>query len=140
MQIRDHHFLANPWSDPITFYENLVHYKEGWAAAENNLGAAYHKRGDFDKALEHYRAAIALNGSIPDPHYNIARLLPYRKTGMPVQEVIYELKRAIEIDPDYFLAYKYLGDVYAMLGDQEQADANHAKAEEIKNRNMHNAP
>jgi len=128
------------WSDPITFYENLVEYKEGWAAAENNLGVAYHKNGDFDKAIEHYRAAIALNDSIPDPHYNIARLLPYQKDGMPVQEAIAELERAIAIDPNYFLAYKYLGDIYAMMGDKDKAEANHAKAEAIKNRNMHNAP
>ncbi len=44
-------------------------------AAQNNLGVYYNSRGDFEKSLQAYRAAIALAPDEPLPHSNAAYVL-----------------------------------------------------------------
>ena len=49
-------------------------------------------------------------------------------------ESISLLKRAIEIDPQFAMAYAYLGRQYASLGESELGAQNIAKAYELRNR------
>ena len=49
-------------------------------------------------------------------------------------EIISLLKRAIELDPKFALAYAYLGRVYSDLGETELAAQNVAKAYELRDR------
>ena len=49
-------------------------------------------------------------------------------------ETIPLLRRAIEIDPQFAMAYSYLGRQYASLGETELGDQNIAKAYELRNR------
>ena len=49
-------------------------------------------------------------------------------------ETIPLLRRAVEIDPQFAMAYAYLGRQYASLGETELGDQNIAKAYELRNR------
>ena len=54
--------------------------------------------------------------------------------GAQTAEAISLLKRAIEIDPQFAMAYAYLGRQYASLGESELGAQNIAKAYELRNR------
>jgi len=120
------------WREPIVFYETILRYGDRSMNAYNNLGMAYAVRGDFDRAIEMYRAAIALSDTFAQPHHNIARVLlsmPEDKQNIP--EAIAELERAIEINPKFFQSYVSLAEIFSKLGNAAKSEAYQRKAEEI---------
>ena len=56
------------------------------------------------------------------------------QTRAQTVEIISLLKRAVEIDPQFAMAYAYLGRSYASLGESELGAQNIAKAYELRNR------
>jgi eukaryotic-like serine/threonine-protein kinase len=56
------------------------------------------------------------------------------QTKAQTVEIISLLKRAVEIDPQFAMAYAYLGRSYASLGESELGAQNIAKAYELRNR------
>ena len=46
------------------------------------------------------------------------------------QEAITCCEKILELDPGHYQAWKVLGDVYTLLGDQQQAEAGFRKADE----------
>ena len=65
--------------------------------------------------------------------YSAAMKALQTKGTQPV-EAVSLLKRAIEIDPKFAMAYAYLGRAYAALGESELAARNIAEAYELRNR------
>jgi eukaryotic-like serine/threonine-protein kinase len=57
-----------------------------------------------------------------------------QQRGTQTAESTSLLKRAVEIDPQFAMAYAYLGRQYASLGESELAAQNIAKAYELRNR------
>jgi eukaryotic-like serine/threonine-protein kinase len=57
-----------------------------------------------------------------------------QQSGAQTAEVVSLLKRAIEIDPKFAMAYAYLGRNYADLGESELGAQNIAKAYELRDR------
>ena len=64
--------------------------------------------------------------------YSAAMKAQQRRAQAP--EVIPLLRRAVEIDPQFAMAYAYLGRQYASLGETELGAQNIAKAYELRNR------
>jgi len=52
------------------------------------------------------------------------------------REAITFLERAVELDPQFFSAYRMLSNVYVNLGDGQAAKENSAKAFELKDRRV----
>ncbi len=57
-----------------------------------------------------------------------------QQRGAQASEAVSLLKRAIEIDPKFAMAYADLGRAYAALGESELGAQNIAKAYELRNR------
>lgn len=91
----------------------------------NFLGIAYWKKGDGQKALEHYRKAISLDNSYALAYSNLGALylsifMRSRKREDYFQSMEY-FKKAIELDPDLAVAYRGLGLGYKAIGKTEEA-------------------
>ncbi len=86
----------------------------------NFLGLAYWRKGENQKALEHYRKAISLDDSDALVHSNLGALYlsifqQSRKRADHSQSMEY-FKKAIELDPDLAAAYRGLGLAYGSIG------------------------
>jgi len=55
-------FLRNElWRDPVRFYENNIKKTSSYFRPYHNLGTAFIFKGEYEKALDAYQKAIALN-------------------------------------------------------------------------------
>ncbi len=81
---------------------------------------------DFDRAIELYEK---LNKIYPNfaPSYNYLGLAKKEK-GAHNNEIIWQLNKAIELDPNYAQAYENLGKVYYNAGNFDEAEKNALKA------------
>jgi tetratricopeptide (TPR) repeat protein len=84
------------------------------AAAQMNIGYAYLKIGEFDKAETAYRAAVADDPKSPAAHYDLAIALKMKDQLEAAQK---EFRAAIELDPSLAEAHYTLGITYWQLGD-----------------------
>ncbi|MCI5075712.1 winged helix-turn-helix domain-containing protein [Oricola sp.] len=73
-----------------------------------------------DKAMKHARRAVSLDDSLPFAHFALGRL--HTRSFSPDFEIaIAELRRAIELDPNYVDAYMFLANTYIFDGRAEEA-------------------
>lgn len=101
------------------------------------LGLAYEQLSDFEKALEAYRRAIAIqerrNSRSDTPHLYIGRLLiALGRHG----ESIAELEKAVHLKPDGHEAWTELGRAMIEAGHVEDALAPLQQAVQLKSDNM----
>ena len=82
------------------------------------LGDLETARGDDKKALEEYRAAIALRPTVPNLHYSLGHLL---WKNLQTAEARVELEKELEINPRHLGALHDLGDTYLLEHEPEKA-------------------
>jgi tetratricopeptide (TPR) repeat protein len=75
-------------------------------------------RGDDGKAIEEYRAAIALKSALPNLHYSLGHLL---WKDLKVPEARVELNAELELNPHHPGALNDLGDSYLLEHQPDQA-------------------
>ena len=87
--------MAGRMDDAIREYETAVGIKDD-SAMRTNLANAYEQVGNFDKAVENYNHALAMNPDNASAHCNLGYAL--MRQGK-VDEAIPEFMKTIEIDP-----------------------------------------
>lgn len=117
------------WSDPITFYNNILQYNQGTARVHNNLAMAYGSKNQTDLSKSHYLKAIAISDSYPQTHFNLATL--YLSLG-ETNQALSHLYRSIEINPNFFFSYRLIGEIFKQAGDTDQALEYFKKADSIE--------
>jgi len=75
-------------------------------------------KGDDGKAIEEYRAAIALKSSLPNLHYSLGHLL---WKDLKVPEARVELNAELELNPHHPGALNDLGDTYLLEHEPNKA-------------------
>jgi Flp pilus assembly protein TadD len=104
--------------------------------AQRALGYAYLEQRDFPNATEHLQAAAALGSKDPRVYFFTAELLNDRNpAAIGTPEVAQNLRRAIELDPQYADAYAMLGVSLINSGSYAQAETNLARAIALSPRN-----
>ncbi len=88
------------------------------AGAQMNIGYAYLKTGEFEKAEAAYRAAVELDPKSAASHYNLAIAL---KMKDQIEASKAEFQRALDIDPKLAEAHYSLGIADWQLGDLDGA-------------------
>lgn len=88
------------------------------ANIHNNLGVSYIKKGEVNKAMEHFQQAVAVNPQFAQAHNNLG--LSLSSSGRQDQ-AIDAFKRAISLKPDFVDAYVNLGIAYGRQGSLDQA-------------------
>jgi hypothetical protein len=101
-----------------------------YATAYNQLGYAYARTGEYDKALTAFGRYIVLMPDQPNPHDSYAEAL--RLSGR-FDEALEHYRMALKIDPTFYISQKELGETYSLMGEEETARAEYAKA-------IHDAP
>ena len=87
-------------------------------AAYVNLGAALHEGGRSDDAVEMYQKALRLNANMPQIENNIAKSYLEKEDN---EEAKSHLRKALQLDPDYYKAMNNLATVLAFEGDYENS-------------------
>ncbi|MBV71260.1 MAG: hypothetical protein CMH52_07910 [Myxococcales bacterium] len=96
------------WDDAIKVYESLVsnimYVTPGHG--HNNLGWAWYKRGNLDKASRHFRMAINLAPQLCVAQNNLGLVMLKQKN---LRRAVKYLRRAIKKCPNYAEPYYHLG-------------------------------
>ena len=88
-------------------------------------GVEAYQRGDFDRAIQDYDKAIALNPDDAIAYYN--RGIAYGAKG-DYARVIHDYDKAIALNPDLAEAYNNRGNAYRAKGDYGRAIQDYGKA------------
>ena len=127
--------MEKKWDKGIKVLEEALALVDFDPEVWNFLGFAYWRKGEDQKALEHYRKAIALDDSDALVYSNLGALYlsifqRSRKREDHFQSMEY-FKKAIELDPDLAAAYKGLGACYGIRGQTKEAISILEKALEL---------
>jgi tetratricopeptide (TPR) repeat protein len=116
------------WTNSETVWTRVLQIDSNSWAAHNNLGNVFSERGESDLAISHFRQAIALNPSYPDPYNNLGYELAAEGE---LDEAIAMYERAIRIQPRFADAETNLGNALAMQGNYPMAITHYRRAAEI---------
>jgi tetratricopeptide (TPR) repeat protein len=108
---------------------------ENDVSAHYGLGAVYYERGDYVKAGEAYKKAIAIDPNFAKAHYNLGNV--YDKQG-DYAEAIEAYKKTIAIDPNFASAYYNLGLAYDKQGNNVKAGDAYKKAAQLGDKDAQN--
>lgn len=109
---------AGAWRNDLALFSRAVEVQPRSALAHTNLAGVYRLQGDDDAALEHYRQALALDGSNYIIQYNIAQI--HRKQG-DIRSAIAALRASLDSHANYARSLELLGellDVQAYTADK----------------------
>jgi len=95
----------------IEHFKRAVQLKPGYAPAYNNLGTAYLRENDWDRAIKIFEA-VSKDLLYATPHYPLTNLgyAYYNKRDFGQAETYY--RKALEIEPHYINALLGLGRTY----------------------------
>ena len=112
--------------DAIAETERSVQLDPTLVRAHINLIILYGRTGNFEKAEQHYQAAVRLNpNQFPDAYYNYGVLLLEQGKKEEAEKAF---RRALEIDPSYAAAHNDLGYVLQLQGKWSEAMGEYRKA------------
>ena len=134
--------------------KSILQRREDYARQFNgNPGQFYMERGEFDKAIERFRYEIdhpdkhISNTARADIHWKLAMAwlhLPPDKNGATftldartlqscrhIPEVIAELEKTLQDNPDYYWAHAALAFIYRYQGNSQMADFHDKKVNDI---------
>jgi tetratricopeptide (TPR) repeat protein len=110
--------------DRIEGWSHLVALDPSDGLAHLNLAAYLAMAGQAERAISHYRQAIATAGNHPSAHYNLAILLEARGD---TTDAIAQYREAIRVRPEHAGAHNNLGGLLAARGQRDDA-ATHYRA------------
>jgi tetratricopeptide (TPR) repeat protein len=120
------------WQDNVTLWTHALQVTPDNSTAETNLGSALTDARQFDEALFHYRAALAISPLDPVANLDVGFL--EAKQG-DFQGAIAQYQRVIDTTQKPDLKRKALvnlGYVYRDMGDMEKARASFAQAKAMQ--------
>ena len=114
------------WQDSETFWKHIIKSFPGrMYFAHNNLGVLYSKRGLYDKALEEYEKALAINPTYATAHNNLGVL--YSMRGL-YDKALEEYEKALASNPNFAEAHTNRGNAYFRKGEYDKALEEYEKA------------
>jgi Flp pilus assembly protein TadD len=109
----------------ITEFQEILARQPENVVANRGLGYEALQKGDWDKAGDHFRRAVAQDVKDPQVHYLLAMMMS--RKGMSsgnkanVDAIKKELATAIALEPNYADAYNLLGMTLAFAGEKQEA-------------------
>lgn len=113
------HRQVGYWHDTISLFTHAAEVSDDNSVALENLGSAYARRGEFDKAIDYLQDAVRVSSSYWVAYNNLGNVLS--QVGR-YDEAMRAYSRAIELKPDYAMAHFNLGLLYmSAYGDMTKA-------------------
>jgi tetratricopeptide (TPR) repeat protein len=106
-------------------FEECVSILPTYVEAYEELGLAWHRMGNPDKALQYYERVLKLNSKKAATYSNMAIIFFERKDYARALELH---KKAVSLDPNFENGYLNIGSIYGQQGDYAQAIENFEKA------------
>ena len=88
------------WREALFRFQRARQLDPGMTRVLNNLAVAYEAVGDFDRALEHYKLALAADPGNRDLKKNYARFVEFYQSFRPAGEAGDEAAEGEEEDPE----------------------------------------
>lgn len=130
------HWLAGWWLQldrsqtqrAIAMFEQTMKIDPQFADAYNEAAYCYARQGNFDKAFADIKRYTELVPNEPNPQDSFAEIS--RMSGR-FEDALTHYRMSLKIDPSFHESQLGLGDTYALMGDQQKARAEYAKAIEV---------
>ena len=113
------------WKDSITLFERTLAVTKGNWVIHYNLGCLLVKRGEIDRAVEHYVESVRINPSYAEARTNLGSAL-YQEGRS--SEALVQFEAALRIDPNLALPHQNIGWILAARGELEGADPHYREA------------
>jgi len=129
---------ASYWKSSETLWNHTLTVTGENDVAHNNLGFLFLRRGELDKAISEFQAALNVRSKNIETHYSLGAALIQNNLGNALarkqlwDEAIDHLQEAVRLRPDYADAYFNLGSVLFQQGRIDQAIAQWQKAIAIR--------
>jgi len=129
---------ASYWKSSETLWNHTLTVTGDNDVAHNNLGFLFLRRGELDKAISEFQAALNIRSTNIETHYSLGAALIQNNLGNALarkhvwDEAIDHLQEAVRLRPDYADAYFNLGSVLFQQGRIDQAIAQWQKALAIR--------
>jgi tetratricopeptide (TPR) repeat protein len=131
---------ASYWKNSETLWNHTLAVTGENDVARNNLGFLFLRRGELDKAISEFQAALDIRSRNTESHYSLGAALIQNNLGNALarkqlwDEAIDHFQEAVRLRPDYADAYFNLGSVLSQQGRTDQAIAHWQKALAIRPR------
>jgi len=130
------HWLAGWWllvdhnqsQRAVAMFERVTQIDPKFADAYNEAAYCYARMGNFDKAFADIKRYTELVPNEPNPQDTFAEIS--RMAGR-FPDALTHYRMSLKIDPSFHESQLGLGDTYALMGDQQKARAEYAKAIEV---------
>jgi len=127
------HWLAGWWLQldqnqsqrAVAMFERVMQIDPKFADAYNEAAYCYARQGDMDKAFADIKRYTELVPNEPNPQDSFAEIS--RMAGR-FEDALTHYRMSLKIDPSFHESQLGLGDTYALMGDQQKARAEYAKA------------
>jgi tetratricopeptide (TPR) repeat protein len=97
---------SDVWADNVRLWEEAAALSPDSVVAHTNLGSAYMKRGDDDRAAEAFERAVAIDPTNAFPYFNLGMLV-YRHERFDIAEPLFQ--QAASLSPAFASPYRMLG-------------------------------
>jgi superkiller protein 3 len=127
-------FQTRYWRDSETLWNHALAVTSNNDVAHNNLGFLCVHRGELDRAISHFEAALKIRSNKAQTHYNLGSAFIGTNLGNALvrkgqlDEAIVHYQEAINLQPDYADAYYNLGSALLAKGNVNEAIAQWQKA------------
>lgn len=125
-------FLIGYWLYKLDEYERSKTFTlqaladdPAYATAYNQLGYLYSRVREYDKAIQAMEEYVKLLPNEPNPHDSYGEML--RLSGR-FDDALEQYHIALKIDPTFYISQKELGETYAIMGQEERARTEYARA------------
>ena len=116
---------AGRLAEAIAEHEKAVELDPSLVQARINLVILYGRLGNFDKAYEHYRAAIKTGAPYAELHYNFG-VLAFEKGRLAEAKAAFI--EALKLNPHYAAAHNNLGYLLESEGRRDEAESHYRAA------------
>jgi len=114
-------------SHETLWMDTLRHNPAAWSAY-NNLGSAFLRKKQLDKAIEQFQKALEINPNNAGAHNNLGDALSQKGR---IDEAIEQFQKALEINPNFAEAHSNLGNALVQKGLVNEAMIQYEKSLEI---------
>jgi tetratricopeptide (TPR) repeat protein len=126
------------WKNSETLWSHTLAVTSDNDVAHNNMGFLFLRRGELDKAILEFQAALDIRSRNTETHYSLGAALIENNIGNAFarkqlwDDAIDHLQKAVRLRPDYVDAYFNLGSVLFQQHRIDQAIAQWQKALAIR--------